>query len=65
MCRQFGVELPEVAINFPLRAAPVVSVVAGFRTATQAQTGARWMETDIPSELWAEFETLEWFGGNF
>ena len=64
MCRLFGVELPEVAINFPLRATPVVSVVAGFRNATQARAGARWMDADIPSELWAELEALEWFGGN-
>jgi D-threo-aldose 1-dehydrogenase len=56
-CDAYGVTLPEVAINFPLRHAAVTSVVAGFRTAEQSRTGAAWMETVIPEELWAELES--------
>jgi D-threo-aldose 1-dehydrogenase len=56
-CEAYGVTLPEVAINFPLRHKAVASVVAGFRTAEQSRTGAAWMETTIPDELWAELES--------
>jgi D-threo-aldose 1-dehydrogenase len=55
-CEAYGVMLPEVAINFPLRHDAVVSVVAGFRTAEQARTGAAWMDAKIPIELWDELE---------
>jgi D-threo-aldose 1-dehydrogenase len=57
LCDSFGVTLPEVAINFPLRHDAVVSVVAGFRTEEQARTGAAWMDAKIPEELWHELET--------
>jgi D-threo-aldose 1-dehydrogenase len=63
LCRKYGVELPEVAINFPLRGDSVVSVVAGFRNATQASTGAHWMDIEFPPELWDELDTLERTGG--
>ena len=53
-CDAYGVTLPEVAINFPLRHHAVVSVVAGFRTEQQARTGAQWMDAKIPEALWDE-----------
>lgn len=56
-CDSYGVTLPEVAINFPLRHDAVVSVVAGFRTEHQARTGAAWMDATIPEALWDELET--------
>ena len=55
-CEAYGVTLPEVAINFPIRHEAVVSVVAGFRTEEQARTGAQWMDAKIPKELWDELE---------
>ena len=59
LCGRYGVELPEVAINFPLRSPSVVSVVAGFRTAMHARTGVEWMDKDIPEALWDEIENLD------
>jgi D-threo-aldose 1-dehydrogenase len=57
-CEAYGVTLPEVAINFPLRHEAVVSVVAGFRNEEQARTGAKWMDAKIPEELWDELEEI-------
>jgi len=56
-CEAFGVTLPEVAINFPLRHEAVKSVVAGFRTAEQSRTGAAWMDAQIPEALWKVLES--------
>jgi D-threo-aldose 1-dehydrogenase len=55
-CDSFGVELPAAAINFPLRAKSVVSVVAGFRSAAQILDGVRWMTDVIPEGLWSALE---------
>lgn len=55
-CDSFGVELPAAAINFPLRAKSVVSVVAGFRSAAQIRDGVRWMTDVIPEGLWSALE---------
>jgi D-threo-aldose 1-dehydrogenase len=57
-CDAYGVTLPEVAINFPLRHEAVVSVVAGFRTEQQARTGAQWMDAKIPDALWDELDSM-------
>jgi D-threo-aldose 1-dehydrogenase len=57
-CDAYGVTLPEVAINFPLRHEAVVSVVAGFRTEQQARTGAQWMDAKIPDALWDELDVM-------
>jgi D-threo-aldose 1-dehydrogenase len=56
-CDSFGVELPAAAINFPLREESVVSVVAGFRSASQMLDGVRWMNEEIPEALWLELES--------
>jgi D-threo-aldose 1-dehydrogenase len=58
LCANYGVELPEVAINFALRDPNVVSVVAGFRTATHARDGTEWMDKEIPEALWEEIDDL-------
>ncbi len=55
-CANYGVTLPEVAINFPLRHPAVVSVVAGLRTEEQARSGAAWIGATIPDELWDELD---------
>ncbi len=55
-CERYGVTLPEVAINFPLRHPAVVSVVAGLRTEEQARSGAAWIGATIPDELWDELD---------
>jgi D-threo-aldose 1-dehydrogenase len=56
-CDSYGVELPAAAINFPLREKSVVSVVAGFRSASQMRDGVRWMSEEIPEALWGALES--------
>ncbi|SNT17281.1 D-threo-aldose 1-dehydrogenase [Streptosporangium subroseum] len=51
-CKQRGITLPHAAIRFPLRHPAVACVVAGVRTAAQAQSAAAWAETDLPEETW-------------
>lgn len=58
LCSSYGVELPAVAINFALRSSSVVSVVAGFRTASQASMGCEWINQEIPEALWDELEGI-------
>jgi D-threo-aldose 1-dehydrogenase len=55
-CDSYGVELPAAAVNFPLREKSVVSVVAGFRSASQMSDGVRWIDTAIPEALWEQLE---------
>jgi D-threo-aldose 1-dehydrogenase len=55
-CDSYGVELPAAALNFPLREKSVVSVVAGFRSASQIRDGVRWMNDPIPEDLWGDLE---------
>jgi D-threo-aldose 1-dehydrogenase len=51
-CRECGVPLPAVALQFPLAHPAVVSVVAGARDATELRQIIDWMRMDIPSDLW-------------
>jgi D-threo-aldose 1-dehydrogenase len=53
ICRRFGTTLPHAAVQFPLRHPAVAAVVAGVRTAAQADADARWATSDLPEELWA------------
>jgi D-threo-aldose 1-dehydrogenase len=52
------VDLPTVAVQFPLRHPAVVSVVSGMRTAAQAETTLTRLTTPVPADLWAELDTL-------
>jgi D-threo-aldose 1-dehydrogenase len=51
-CTLAGTALPVAALQFPLRHPAVVSVVAGIRTAEQAQSNISWMEAEINPQLW-------------
>jgi D-threo-aldose 1-dehydrogenase len=51
-CQEHGTTLPEAAMQFPLRHPAVACVVAGMRTATQAQSSAGFMRAEIPGTLW-------------
>jgi D-threo-aldose 1-dehydrogenase len=53
-CELRGVELPAVAIQFPLRSPAVVSVVAGMRTRAQVELDVLWMNAEIDERLWTE-----------
>lgn len=58
ICKGHGVELPTVAVQFPLRHPAVVSVVTGMRTPEQARTTLTRLTTPVLDDLWAEFDTL-------
>ncbi|MEO3941358.1 aldo/keto reductase [Paenarthrobacter nicotinovorans] len=56
LCRDFGVELPTAALQFPLRHPAVVNVTAGATSPEQVATNAARMESPVPEELWAALE---------
>ena len=56
LCRDFGVELPTAALQFPLRHPAVVNVTAGATSPEQVATNAARMEAPVPEELWAALE---------
>lgn len=56
LCRDFGVELPTAALQFPLRHPAVVNVTAGATSPEQVATNAARMESPVPGELWAALE---------
>jgi D-threo-aldose 1-dehydrogenase len=58
ICTQHGVDLPTVAVQFPLRHPAVVSVVSGMRTAAQAETTLARLTTPVPDDVWTELGTL-------
>ena len=56
LCRDFGVELPTAALQFPLRHPAVVNVTAGATSPEQVATNAARMEAPVPDELWKVLE---------
>ena len=58
ICTQHDVDLPTVAVQFPLRHPAVVSVVSGMRTAAQAHTTLARRTAPVPDDLWPAFDTL-------
>jgi D-threo-aldose 1-dehydrogenase len=57
ICTEHGVDLPTVAVQFPLRHPAVVSVVTGMRTAVQAETALTRLTTPVPNDLWPDLES--------
>jgi D-threo-aldose 1-dehydrogenase len=59
LCSRHGVDLPQVALQFPLRHEVVAAVVAGMRSAHEAQHDVEMMERPVPSALWDELERFD------
>jgi D-threo-aldose 1-dehydrogenase len=55
-CREFGVELPAAALQYPLRHPLVATVVVGTSRPEAVHENARRMAAAIPDELWTELE---------
>ena len=55
-CREFGVELPAAALQYPLRHPLVATVVVGTSRPEAVRENARRMAADIPESLWVELE---------
>ena len=58
LAERYGVQLPDVAVQFPLRHPAVVSVPLGVRTAEEVIENERRRAVPIPEELWVELESL-------
>ncbi|MGP0223669.1 aldo/keto reductase [Paenarthrobacter sp. NCHU4564] len=56
VCRDFGVELPTAALQFPLRHPAVVNVTVGASAPEQVAANAARMAESVPEELWAALE---------
>ncbi|MFE6735026.1 aldo/keto reductase [Microbacterium sp. NPDC057650] len=54
ICRAHDVPLPAAAVQFPLQAGVVRSVVVGGSRPAQLSQNAEYAALDIPAELWAE-----------
>jgi D-threo-aldose 1-dehydrogenase len=57
-CQRHGTRLPAAALQFPLRHPAVVSVVAGMRTAEEADAAARLLAAPVPEPAWPELDAL-------
>ncbi|WP_043456887.1 aldo/keto reductase [Arthrobacter sp. 31Y] len=58
VCRDFGVELPTAALQFPLRHPAVVNVTAGATSPEQVAVNSARMEAPVPDELWEALERV-------
>ena len=56
VCGEHGVALQAAALQYPLRHASVVSVLAGMKTAQEVQQNVAWMTTPIADALWLDLE---------
>lgn len=54
ICQRRGTRLPAAALQFPLRHPAVVSVVAGMRTAGEADEAVHLLAEPVPQAAWAE-----------
>ncbi len=57
-CRLRGVELPQAALQFPLRHPAVARVVAGMGSVAEVRADAHALRTPLPDRLWEELDAL-------
>ena len=57
-CAAHGVELPDAAVQFPLRERAVASVVMGARDGTQMEQSLERAARPVPEELWGEIDAI-------
>lgn len=56
LCREYGVTLPDAAVQFALRHPAVRSVVLGARTVQHVTSGVERAQVEIPAELWERLD---------
>jgi len=56
ICKDYDVPLPAAAIQFPLQADAVLSVVVGGSRPAQLRQNAEYAALEIPAQLWAELK---------
>ncbi|MFL5579916.1 MAG: aldo/keto reductase [Gemmatimonadaceae bacterium] len=54
VCEAHGVTLPQAALAFPLGHPVVAGVVAGMRSAEEAERDVAWFAAAVPPQLWAD-----------
>jgi D-threo-aldose 1-dehydrogenase len=57
VCSRHGVALAAAALQFPLANPAITTVVVGARSAQEVKENARFIETPIPQQLWADLLT--------
>jgi D-threo-aldose 1-dehydrogenase len=58
LCAARGVELPEAAIQFPMRHPAVASVVIGARDGAQVEQSLARASRPIPPQLWSDIDAI-------
>jgi D-threo-aldose 1-dehydrogenase len=58
LCSNYAVELPQVALNFPLRHDAVAAVVVGVRNSDEAAYDVGLLGQRIPEQLWNDLDRL-------
>lgn len=56
VCARHGTVLPHAAVRFPLRDPVVAGVVAGFRSAEEVASAARWVAGDLTVAAWRDLD---------
>lgn len=56
---QHGIELPDAAVQYPLRDPAVASVVVGSRTAAHVRSSVERASVEIPEVFWSELADME------
>ncbi|MFJ9212186.1 aldo/keto reductase [Streptomyces sp. NPDC102264] len=56
VCARHGTVLPHAAVRFPLRDPAVAGVVAGFRSAHEVLSAARWVSDDLTDAAWSDLD---------
>ncbi|PNI09163.1 aldo/keto reductase [Arthrobacter sp. AFG7.2] len=62
ICKEYDVELPTAAIQFPFRHPAVANVTVGASRPEQIRQSAERMGTKVPDELWQELQNRELIG---
>lgn len=57
VCRGYDVPPAAVALQFPVRFAPVRRLVLGFDEPAHVRAAVAWLHVDVPDDLWAELDT--------
>ncbi|MEV7340214.1 aldo/keto reductase [Streptomyces sp. NPDC093544] len=58
VCARHDTVLPHAAVRFPLRDPVVAGVVAGFRSAAEVVSAARWAGDDLTAAAWSELDAV-------
>ena len=59
LCLEHGVDLPQAALQFPLRHEGVAAVVVGMRSAQETQRDIEMMQSSVPGSFWEQLERFD------